>query len=181
MKDLNLEDGRLTGVLVMPSSNSTQLHLDHLHRAVRLALDAERLGNLPIGALITLDDEVIAEAGNSVLVPHYHPGRHAEMEALRRVPERLWPRSREMTCYTTLEPCVMCIGALLLHGVGRVVFGTEDKEGGAGIVLSHLPEYYAHGAGVPAWIGPLLPEICDALYRRAAERFDRLPCGKSHF
>ena len=125
VKVLRLEAKRLTAISIMPS-NSTELHLDHLHRAVRLALEAERLGNLPIGALITLDDEVIAEAGNSVLVPHYHPGRHAEMEALRRVPEELWPRSREMTCYTTLEPCVMCMGALL-HGVGRVVFGLRTR------------------------------------------------------
>jgi tRNA(adenine34) deaminase len=162
------------------SSSSTEPHLDYLHRAVRLALEAERSGNLPIGALITLDGEVIAEAGNSILVPHYHPGRHAEMEALRLVPAELWPRSREMTCYTTLEPCLMCMGALLLHGVGRVVFGARDEEGGAGVALSHLPNYYANGAGVPLWIGPVLPEVCDALYQRVIGKFDHLPCGKYH-
>ena len=160
------------------SSSSTEPHLDYLHRAVQLALEAERLGNLPIGALMTLGGEVIAEAGNSVLVPHYHPGRHAEMEVLRLVPEQLWPRSREMTCYTTLEPCLMCMGALLLHGVGRVVFGAQDEEGGAGRMLSHLPNYYARGACVPLLIGPVLPEVCDALYHRASEKFDHLPCGK---
>ncbi|HKY03878.1 MAG TPA: hypothetical protein VJQ56_03260, partial [Blastocatellia bacterium] len=80
-----------------------------------------------------------------------------------------------------LEPCVMCMGALLLHGVGRVVFGASDPRGGAGVVLDHLPAYYANGAGVPLWIGPLMPEVCDELYRRAAERFDALPCGESHF
>lgn len=164
----------------MSSSSSTELHLDYLHRAVQLALEAESLGNLPIGALMTLGKEVIAEAGNSVLVPSYHPGRHAEMEVLRLVPDELWPRSREMTCYTTLEPCLMCMGALLLHGVGRVIFGAQDDEGGAGVVLSHLPNYYARGAFVPLWIGPVLPEVCDALYHRAREKFDQLPCGKYH-
>ena len=164
----------------MPSPSSTEPHLDYLHRAVQLALEAERLGNLPIGAVMTLDGEVIAEAGNSILVPHYHPGRHAEMEALRLVPEKLWPRSREMTCYTTLEPCLMCMGALLLHSVGRVIFGAQDEEGGAGVVLSHLPNYYARGSGVPLWIGPVLPEVCDALYHRVIERFNQLPCGKDH-
>lgn len=165
-----------------PLDNISPRELEHLQRAVHLALEAERLGNLPIGAVITLDDEVISEAGNAILVPHYHPGRHAEIEALARVKADLWPLSREMTCYTTLEPCVMCMGALLLYGVGRVVFGTSDTEGGAGRILSHLPDYYAGGnVGVPSWIGPILPELCDSLYARVKERFDRLPCGKANF
>jgi tRNA(adenine34) deaminase len=155
--------------------------LRHLRHAARLALAAERAGNIPVGALFTLDGEVVAEAGNAVLAPVYHPGRHAETEALRRVPAELWPRARELTCYTTLEPCVMCAGALLLHGVGRVVFGSTDAEGGAGLLLSHLPPYYAGGAGVPEWVGPALPEVCDPLYQRARERFDRLPCGRDNF
>ncbi|HEY0097653.1 MAG TPA: nucleoside deaminase [Pyrinomonadaceae bacterium] len=154
-------------------------HLIYLRRAVWLALEAEAAGNLPVGAVITLDDGVIAEAGNSILRPHYYPGGHAEAESLRRVPARLWSRAREMTCYTTLEPCVMCMGAILLHGIGRVVFGSSDREGGAGQLLPHLPAYYARGAPVPEWIGPLLPELCDALYERAREKFDELPCGKS--
>jgi tRNA(adenine34) deaminase len=161
--------------------NPTSEDFGYLHRAVELALDAERNGNLPIGAVITLDDQVIAEAGNKVLIPHYYPGGHAEIEALRVVPANLWPRAAEMTCYTTLEPCVMCMGTLLLHGVGRVVFGALDVEGGAGYLLSHLPDYYRGGACVPLWIGPLLPEICDALYARLRDRFDALPCGKSGF
>ena len=151
----------------------------YLHRAIELALQTEKLGNLPIGAVVTLDDKIIAEAGNAMLAPCYHPGRHAEMEALQRVPLELWPRSREMTCYSTLEPCMMCMGALLLHGFGRVVFGAEDRVGGAGKVLAHLPNYFAGGKNVPNWIGPLLPEICDVLYLRALQRFDQLACGRS--
>lgn len=146
----------------------------YISRAILLALEAEGCGNLPVGAVITLGDEVIAEAGSSILVPVYHPGRHAEMEALRHVPVELWPRSREMTCYSTLEPCVMCFGALLLHGVGRIVFGAEDKEGGAKAILGHLPEYYVDGRGVPEWKGPVAAEECDELYRRTAQRFERL-------
>ncbi len=153
----------------------------YIARAIQLALEAERRGNLPVGAVVTLGDAVIAEAGSAILSPVYHPGRHAETEALRMVPAGLWPRGREMTAYTTLEPCVMCAGALLLHGVGRVVFGAFDPLGGAGLLLAHLPPYYAEGAGVPAWLGPLMPELCDPLYRRALERFDALPCGRDTF
>lgn len=159
----------------MTQENANDLR--HLRRAVVLALQAEKLGNLPIGALLTLGETVIAEAGNAMLVPYYHPGRHAEIEVLRAVPPELWPRSREMTCYTTLEPCLMCMGALLLHGVGRVVFGALDPAGGAGPVLAHLPRYYAGGVGVPQWIGPLLPDVCDALFQRALEKFDPLVVG----
>ncbi len=167
--------------LTKSTDDATGRDVEYVRRAVRLALEAEAGGNLPIGAVLTLDGEVIAEAGNALLVPQYHPGRHAEMEALACVPAELWERAREMTCYTTLEPCVMCAGALLLHGVGRVVFGALDPEGGAGALLSHLPPYYAGGAGVPLWVGPVLPEVCDPLYARVNEIFDALPCGKTRF
>jgi tRNA(adenine34) deaminase len=155
--------------------------LNFVRRAVGLALAAEAAGNLPVGAVVTLGGRVVAEAGNAVLAPAYHPGRHAETEALRLVPAGLWPRGRELTVYTTLEPCLMCAGALLLHGVGRVVFGALDTLGGAGPLLAHLPPYYAGGAGVPLWVGPLLPEVCDPLFRRVLSRFDALPCGKENF
>ena len=155
--------------------------LTHLRRAIQIALEAEADGNLPVGAVVALGGEVIAEAGNAVLAPAYHPGRHAETEALRLVAPELWPRAREMTVYTTLEPCLMCAGALLLHGVGRVVYGASDTLGGAGPLLAHLPDYYAGGAGVPLWLGPALPEVCDPLFRRVLARFDKLPCGKENF
>jgi tRNA(Arg) A34 adenosine deaminase TadA len=156
-------------------------YLKGLHRALELALEAESRGNLPIGAVITLGDDVIAEAANSLLVPHYNPTGHAEIEAIKCVAPELWVHSRKMTCYSTLEPCVMCMGTLLLHGVGRVVFGARDELGGAGSVLSHLPPYYADGAGVPEWIGPVQPELCNPLFQRSIEKFDVLPCGRSNF
>lgn len=164
--------------MTMKNGQLTADDLALVRRAVELALAAEREGNLPIGCVVTLEGEVVAEAGNAVLVPVYHPGRHAEVMALSRVPPGLWPRARELTCYTTLEPCLMCAGALLLHGVGRVVYGSVDTEGGAGYLLQNLPRYYEGGAGVPLWHGPALPELCDPLFRRALTRFDRLPCGR---
>ncbi len=151
-----------------------------LARAIALALEAEAAGNLPIGALIVLEGQIIAEGRNALLQPHYQPGAHGEMEALRRVPPQLWPRAAAMTCYSTLEPCLMCYGSLLLHGVGRIVFGAHDPEGGASCIQAHLPPYYPAVAPVPRWEGPLLPERCDALYQRARAHFIALPCGGSH-
>jgi tRNA(adenine34) deaminase len=99
------------------------------------------------------------------------------MRALVTADKALWPRAREMTCYTSLEPCVMCMGTLLLHGVGRVVFGAYDVAGGAGRLLPHLPPYYA-GLNIFEWVGPTMPEVCDALYLRADALFAKLPCGR---
>jgi hypothetical protein len=60
---------------------------------------------------------------------------------------------------------------LLLHGVGRVIFGANDPLGGAGSMLAHLPPYYEGGIRTPEWIGPVIPEVCDALYARTKDRF----------
>lgn len=146
-----------------------------MEQAIRLALDAENAGNLPIGALIVMDGEVISQGENTMLKPNFHPGAHAEMVALTRVPGEFWPRTNEMTCYTTLEPCLMCFGSLLLHGVGRIVFGAMDRLGGAGYIMDHLPPFYTHHAGrVPEWVGPIMPSFCDPLYQRAHESFLKL-------
>ena len=82
-----------------------------LARALDLALTNEARGGLPVGAVISLDDRIIAEGASEVPGPPYHPGRHAEMQALAAVDVALWPRAAAMTVYTTLEPCLMCFGA----------------------------------------------------------------------
>ena len=149
-----------------------------LDSAVSLAEAAERRGWLPIGAVIAHAGQIVAEGQSEVPGPPYDPGRHAEMVALSRVPPALWPRAAELTVVSTLEPCVMCFGACLLHGVGRVVFGAYDRLGGARHILPHLPPYYADGAGVPTWEGPLDPTRCAPLYHRAHHAFAALPAGR---
>jgi tRNA(adenine34) deaminase len=170
---------RLSGFITSKEAHLTNLDNNYMRRAIKIALDSERACNPPVGALIVLGDSVIAEGASSIIAPRYDPGRHAEIEALRRVPSGLWLRCREMTCYTTLEPCLMCFGSLLLHGVGRIVFGAVDREGGAHSILDHLPNYYA-GGGVPEWVGPILSDECDPLYERVKALFDRLPCGRAY-
>jgi tRNA(adenine34) deaminase len=145
----------------------TEADKQYLRHAIRLAREAERLGNLPIGAVMVLKGEVIAEGKNSMWVPKFDATRHAEMEMLRSVPVDLWPQSREMTCYSSLEPCLMCLGALLMHQIGRIVFGSSDSHGGAGCSFGHLPPYFENELQVVEWIGPALPQECDELYTRA--------------
>ena len=152
-----------------------------LARAIEIALANEARGGLAVGAVIALAGEIIAEGASLVPGPPYHPGRHAETVALAAVAPSLWPRAAEMSVVSTLEPCVMCFGACLLHGIGRIVFGATDELGGARFIRPHLPPYYpARGAqpGGPAWIGPLDPARCDPLYHRVHAAFSALPCGE---
>ena len=137
-----------------------------MHRAIELALLAEREGNLPVGTVITLHGEVAAEGRSAIWVPKFDATRHAEMEALRAVPTDLWGSSDEMSLYTTLEPCLMCFGSILLHGIGRVVFGSSDSYGGPSSVLSHLPPFFQERIENTQWLGPVMPAECDPLRER---------------
>lgn len=142
---------------------------EHVNRAIELAEQAGRAGNLPIGCVICLDDQIVAEAQNAIWQPKLALHRHAELEALRALPDDLMPRLHEMTLYTTLEPCLMCAGAILLHQVRRVIVGAADPYGGAGVSLERLPSYFAEQYALTSWIGPIGSEQCEALYRRITE------------
>lgn len=145
----------------------TESDIRAFQRAIGLALDAEKQGNLPIGAVIALDGEIIAEGQNAIWVPAFNANRHAEIEALRQVPAHLWEQARRMTMYTTLEPCLMCAGAILLHGIGRVLYGSADWYGGAGPVFGHMPAYFEEQIARTEWLGPAYPEGCDPLFQRS--------------
>ncbi|MCJ7733168.1 MAG: nucleoside deaminase [Anaerolineales bacterium] len=87
---------------------------DFLRLAIELAYQAEKDGNLPVGSLITLDGEIVSEGPSRVYQPSFDLTRHAEMEAIRTLPSELWENPASLTIYTTLEPCLMCMGAILL-------------------------------------------------------------------
>lgn len=137
--------------------------LEHLDQAVNLAREAQKLQNLPIGALIVLENKVIAEGKNSIWVPRYRPNRHAEIEAIEMVPSELWRRASKMTLYTTLEPCMMCLGTILVHRIGRIVYGSKDIHGGALCVFGHMPKAFETLLQSTTWEGPAMPEKCDEL------------------
>jgi tRNA(adenine34) deaminase len=112
---------------------------------------------------------VLSESGNKILVPEFHPGRHAEIESLTKIPgEILHKDSKKMTLYTTQEPCVMCLGAIVLYRIGKVVFRGRDAKRGAVYLREHLQEIYKTN-DIPLFIGPVIEveNICDEMFKRA--------------
>jgi tRNA(adenine34) deaminase len=112
---------------------------------MRLALrEAERAAehdDVPIGAVVVREGEVIGAAGNERELRR-DPTAHAEVLALREAARRLggW-RLPDSALYVTLEPCVMCAGAIVLARIPRVLYGASDPKGGAaGSVLDVLSE-----------------------------------------
>jgi len=114
--------------------------LDHLRAAIAEARAAERDGEVPIGAILTLNGEIIARGQNRVLRDH-DPTAHAEIVALRHAARALqnYRLPPGCTLYVTLEPCAMCAGAILHARVTRLVYAAPDPKAGAcGSVLSVL-------------------------------------------
>lgn len=99
--------------------------------ALREAERAAEAGEVPVGAVITLGREVIVRAHNE-RERSFDPTSHAELLAMARAGKTLerW-RLSECTLYVTLEPCVMCAGAIVNARVGRVVYGASDPKAGA--------------------------------------------------
>jgi tRNA(Arg) A34 adenosine deaminase TadA len=105
-------------------SDPTEQDLVHMRRAIRLSEGARLHGNQPFGAvLVAAGGEVLAEAENAMLSDHDLTA-HAEMNALRIASKRASPAEiASATMYASGEPCAMCAGAMLQHGLRRIVFG----------------------------------------------------------
>lgn len=109
-----------------------------MSHALDLARKAETLGEVPVGAVVVRDGEVVGE-GHNRTVSDSDPTAHAEMVAIRAAAARLgdW-RLTEATLYVTLEPCAMCAGGIVLARIPTVVFGATDPKAGMGGSLDNL-------------------------------------------
>jgi tRNA(adenine34) deaminase len=119
-------------------------------------------GEVPVGAVVMLDGEVIGHGHNSPIVEN-DPTAHAEILALREAARKTGNyRLSGSTLYVTLEPCAMCCGAMVWARVDRVVFGASDPKAGAAASLYHLldDERLNHRAIVT---GGVLAQECGAL------------------
>lgn len=138
--------------------------IDFMRLALALAQRAADESEVPVGALLVLDGEVIGEGWNRPIASQ-DPTAHAEIVALREGAQRTRNyRLGSSTLYVTLEPCAMCMGAVLNARVARVVFGAWDQKAGACgsvIDLSREPRL-AHGVDV---FGGVCSEESAALLR----------------
>ena len=130
--------------------------------ALDLAREAGAAGEVPVGALIVLDGEVVGRGFNQPIGRH-DPTAHAEIMALRDAATRLGNyRLPRCTLYVTLEPCAMCAGAIMHARIERVVFGARDpKTGAAGSIIDLFAEARLnHHTSV---VGGMLTEECGSL------------------
>lgn len=97
-----------------------------MREALELAREAERAEEVPVGAVVVVDGKAIGRGRNAMVASH-DPSAHAEMIALREAALAIGNyRVERATLYSTLEPCVMCAGALVAARVERLVFGARD-------------------------------------------------------
>lgn len=137
---------------------------DMMRKALALARRAEARGEVPVGAVIVLGGEIVGRGWNQPIASH-DPSAHAEIRALRQASRRTGNyRLVGATLYVTLEPCVMCAGAMVHARIDRLVYGAADpKTGAAGSVFDMLqrPELN-HRVEVT---GGVLAEECGSLLR----------------
>lgn len=114
---------------------------DFMRVALALAKQAELSGEVPVGAIVVKNGTIIGRGSNAPISRH-DPSAHAELLALREAAQHLG-NYRLIGCelFVTLEPCVMCVGAMFHARIARVVFGASDfKTGACGSVLNLLAE-----------------------------------------
>jgi len=133
-----------------------------MSEALAAAKEAAKLGEVPVGAVVVRDGEVIAR-GHNLRETLQDPSAHAELLAVRRAAEALgsW-RLAGCTVYVTLEPCAMCAGAMVLARIDRCVYGCADPKGGFLGTLADLSQWSGLNHTFEVVPG-VLEEECSAL------------------
>lgn len=140
------------------------MHETYMAEAIKEAHKAERIGEVPIGAVVVKDNEIISRAHN-LRETSQNPVTHAELLAIQEAAKVLGSfRLEGCTLYVTLEPCVMCSGAIIMSRVPKVVYGAPDPKGGTVHSLMHLLDEprFNHRANV---VSGILENECADLLR----------------
>ena len=136
-----------------------------MRQALEVAADAGLRGEVPIGAVVVMNGELLASAGNT-REAEADPCGHAEVNAIRAAARTRghW-RLDGATVYVTLEPCAMCAGAMVLARIDRCVYAASDPKGGFLGTLGNLADHPGlnHRFAVEAGCTVLGPKCCDLL------------------
>jgi tRNA(adenine34) deaminase len=126
---------------LMPDMDVSDTDVRWMRRALALAAEAARAGEVPVGAVVVADGEILAEGRNTREATH-DPCGHAELNAIRDASRARgsW-RLDGCTVFVTLEPCAMCAGAMVLARIARCVYAAADPKGG---FLGTLGDLSAH-------------------------------------
>lgn len=152
--------------------------------ACQLAAQGEKLGEVPVGAVIVCDEQILGEGFNQPITSH-DPTAHAEIIALRQAAQQVQNyRLVGASIYVTLEPCTMCVGALVHARIARLVFGTTEPKAGAVVSKSQLldNDYFNHRVN---YAGGLMAQECQHqlseffALRREQKRQEKLKRQKS--
>ena len=134
-----------------------------MQRALKQANDAANLGEVPVGAVLTLNDEIIAEDHNRSISLN-DPSAHAEINVIRKGAELMGNyRLTNTSLYVTLEPCMMCCGALVHARIENLIFSAADPKSGAVISNLNLLEAEFLNHSISFKQGPLIEESSDLL------------------
>lgn len=136
----------------------------YMRQALSLAKQAEKEGEVPVGALIVHNSEIIAQGYNQPIQLH-DPSAHAEMIAIRNAAKKLGNyRLNQCTLYVTLEPCSMCVGAMIHARIARLVFGAFDPKTGAVKSVFRTLDDPRHNHSI-SWEGGVLADESSALLK----------------
>jgi tRNA(adenine34) deaminase len=133
-------------------------------RALELAREAERAGEVPVGAVIVKDDAIVGEGWNRPISTS-DPTAHAEIVAMRAAAQNLGSyRLLDTTLYVTLEPCPMCAGAMVHARVKRLVYAAPDPRAGAAGTIFNIVQHPSLNHRVEFEAG-LMAEECGTMLR----------------
>ncbi|MDN5850570.1 MAG: tRNA adenosine(34) deaminase TadA [Nitrococcus sp.] len=139
-----------------------------MRRALELAARAQSAGEVPVGAVVVHNNRIVGEGWNRPIATR-DPTAHAEIEALRDAGRTLEAyRLSATTLYVTLEPCAMCVGALIHARIARLVFGAGDPKTGACGGALCLIEHSSHNHSIAVHAGVLAEpssELLRAFFR----------------
>ena len=139
---------------------------DYMREALKEAEISLKEGNKPIGCVIVKDNKIISRGQNQIYTLKDRLA-HAEILALNKVQKELYDDERQTTIYSTYEPCPMCLGAIMLSRVKRVVYGVDLDNSGAINLLENFPKLFQRDKWKLDYTSGVLAEECKDVFMKS--------------